>query len=82
MIPVDERCTQRAHTRFQHSLDKVVPEHTGRIFQHPDKRRHLDFISVNRRSTSSVGGEVQFSQVGESGETPITLLGDETVMSV
>jgi hypothetical protein len=64
------------------SLDEVVPQHASRVLEHPDERRHLDLIPVNRRSTPAIGGKVQLSQIGEAGESPIALLGDETVMSV
>jgi hypothetical protein len=64
------------------SLDKVVPQHAGRVLEDPDECCHLDLIPVNRRSTPAIGGKVQLSQIGEPGESPIALLGNETMMSV
>lgn len=61
------------------SLDKVVPQNSRGILQHPDKRRDFDLIVLDCRSTPSIG-LMKFPQIRKSGKAPITLFGNESMM--
>jgi hypothetical protein len=67
-----------------YSLNEVVPQHSRRILQHPDKRRDLHLVVLNRRPVLAVRGiwRVELSKIDKARETPIALLGDETVVCV
>ena len=63
-------------------LDKVVPQNASRILQNPYINRNNSRILLNRRATIARLRVEQFAQLAETGETPITFLGNEPVVGI
>ena len=63
-------------------LDKVMPQHTGRILQDSHKNRNHSGVLLDRWAIVARLRVEQFAQLAETGETPVTLFGDEPVVCI
>ena len=62
-------------------LDEVVPQYSGRILQ--DSYINRDYGGIlNRWAIATRLGLGQFTQLAETGETPVRLLGGEPMMCI
>jgi hypothetical protein len=66
----------------EYSLYEVVPEDACRVLEYPDERCHVHLVRLNRRPVLTLLHRLQLPQIRKPCETPITLLGNETVVGV
>jgi hypothetical protein len=67
--------------RNNHSLDKIMPQYTSRVLQHPYEHGDLRTIVLDRRTDLVLRGS-ELTELAEACEPPVTLLVDEAVVGV
>ena len=68
--------------RTEHALDKVMPQHAGRVLEHANKDGDFCGLVLDRRTRVALLDGEELAKLAETREAPVALFRDEPMMCV